>query len=105
MTLTLPATTARGAESGALPSAGSAPIAHLGETAKRVKLKIEPLHHRAIGNSRIFAVESIEMRDGASAVTWIDSTVRDDGLDPTSIRPAEAVENLGKAAGDSNAGP
>jgi hypothetical protein len=61
---------------------------------------------RADQGNRIYTVESVDLNEKSPAAQWVDATVRDDGLDPTSIRSAGEVQTLAEdierdnAAGD-----
>ncbi|GER16668.1 PLxRFG domain-containing protein [Variovorax boronicumulans] len=58
-----------------------------------VKLTVKELARADQGN-RIYTVESVDLNEKSPAAQWVDSTVRDDGLDPTSIRSAGEVRTL-----------
>lgn len=53
--------------------------------------------------NRIYTVEAVETAEGASAVTWTAAAIKADGIDPISVRPAEAVQNMARQVDDFNA--
>jgi hypothetical protein len=58
--------------------------------ARLVKLTVKEFVSDAQGN-KLYTVESIELDENTSNAQWVDSTVQDDNLNPTSIRSVEAV--------------
>ncbi|OQW66788.1 MAG: hypothetical protein BVN35_21120 [Proteobacteria bacterium ST_bin11] len=47
--------------------------------------------------NKIYTIDAIELDDKTPAAQWVDSTVQADGLDPTSIRSAEAISNIARS--------
>ncbi|QNK68448.1 PLxRFG domain-containing protein [Variovorax sp. PAMC26660] len=68
-----------------------------------VKLTVKEFVAAEQGN-RIYTVESVDVNEKSPAAQWVDATVRDDGLDPTSIRSAGEVRSLAEQIERHNVG-
>ncbi len=68
-----------------------------------VKLTVKETARRDQPNP-LYTVESVDLNEEAPAAQWVDSTVRSDGIDPTSIRSAGAVVSLAEAIQSRNEG-
>ena len=53
-------------------------------------------------NNPLYTVEAVEFNEKSPAAQWVDSTVRSDGIDPTSIRSARDVVSLAQRVQDFN---
>lgn len=66
-----------------------------------VKLTVKESARSSQAN-RIYTVETISVNEKSPAAQWVDSTVRSDGIDPTSIRSTEDIISLAKAVQEIN---
>jgi len=64
-----------------------------------VKMTVKEFASDNQGN-KVYSVESIEFDELTPAAQWVDATIREDNLDPISIRSAEAVISLAKRVQD-----
>jgi post-segregation antitoxin (ccd killing protein) len=67
--------------------------------ARLVKMTVKEFASDNQGN-KVYSVESIEFDELTPAAQWVDATIREDNLDPISIRSAEAVISLAKRVQD-----
>ena len=77
-----------------------APVLRNGQ-ARLAKLTVKETARSDQANP-LYTVESVTFNEKSPAAQWVDSTVQDDGLDPTSIRSAGDVRSLAQRVQDFN---
>lgn len=73
----------------------------VGGKARIVKMTVKETA-RADQPNPLYTVEAVELEEKSPAAQWVDSTVRPDGIDPTSIRSTGDVRTLAQRIKDFN---